>query len=71
MWGDDGKGVREGKRQVDREEPVPWALPCRQWEVPAGFCQQVGDGFVEMGFDRDMETEQRPIRKGAVGPVKA
>lgn len=71
MWGDDGKGVREGKRQVDCEEPVPWVLPYRQWQVPAGFCQQVGDRFVEMGFGHDVETEQRPIRKDAVGPGKA
>lgn len=71
VWGNDGKGGREGKQQVDREEPVPWMLPYRQWEVPAGFCQQVGNGFVETSSDGDVETERRPVRKATVAPMKA
>lgn len=46
-------------------------LPYRQWEVPAGFCQQVGNGFVETSSDGDVETERRPVRKAAVAPMKA
>lgn len=56
---------------MDHEEPVPWMLPYRQWEVPAGFCQQVGDRFVETSSDGDVGTEQRPVRKAAVAPMKA
>lgn len=71
MWGNDGKGGRQGKSQVNCEELITWMLPCQQQEVTIRFCQWAGDRFVETSSDGDVGTARRPLRKAAVAPMKS